>query len=231
MSQSCDILVIVAHPDDAEFGAAGSVARWVNEGRSVAYLVCTRGEKGSSDAHLPPDQLASIREKEQRAAACILGVKQVDFLDIPDQGIEDTPAFRREMVCVLRRYRPRTVITSDPYRRYVWHRDHRVLGQVVMDAVFPYARDYWAYPELIDQGLLPHKVTEILFWGAENINHRVDITPTFAKKLQALRCHQSQMKQLPVKDLEKWLYNRCHQMADPTDFELAEGFHREVLPA
>ncbi|RPJ72740.1 MAG: PIG-L family deacetylase, partial [Desulfobacteraceae bacterium] len=113
-----DILVIAAHPDDAEFGAAGTVARWVREGRRAAYLVCTSGEKGTTDLSLAPARLIEIREEEQRAAARLLGVEEVLFLRRPDQGLEDTPDFRKLIVRMIRTFRPQIVMTSDPYRRY-----------------------------------------------------------------------------------------------------------------
>ncbi len=226
MTELADTLVITPHPDDAEFGAAGSVARQIRNGRQVVYVVCTNGDKGTTDINLKPDRLALIRQKEQNAAADVLGVREVLFLGHPDQGLEDTPAFRKQIVRLIRMYRPRTVITADPYRRYIWHRDHRIAGQVVLDAVFPCARDYWAYPDLIDQGLEPHKVEEMLFWAAEDINYRSDITATFDLKLAALRRHESQMRELNVPDLEQWLKERCRSMAQGEDFELGEAFHR-----
>ncbi|MGA9478692.1 MAG: PIG-L deacetylase family protein [Desulfobacterales bacterium] len=228
--ESIDMLVISAHPDDAEFGVAGTVANWTHAGKKVVYVVCTRGEKGTTDRHLTPKGLAAVREKEQMAAARLLGVAAVDFLDLPDQGLEDTPAFRELIVRVIRRYRPQTVVTSDPYRRYVWHRDHRIAGQVVLDAVFPYARDHLAYPDMLAEGLEPHKVRELLFWAAEDVNYRSDITATFALKLAALRCHASQVKELGISNLEDWLRERCRLMAEGEPFELAESFHRVELP-
>ncbi|MEJ2169646.1 MAG: PIG-L family deacetylase [Desulfobacterales bacterium] len=140
-----DVMVVSPHPDDAEYGVAGTVARWVKEGKRVIYVVCTNGDKGTSDIHMNPEQLIATRKKEQRAAADVLGVSEVIFLGLPDQGLEDTPEFRKRIVRLLRQYRPNTVVTADPYRRYVWHRDHRITGQVVLDAVFPYARDHLAY--------------------------------------------------------------------------------------
>lgn len=228
--KTADILVICAHPDDAEFGAAGTVAKRVLSGQTAVYAVCTSGEKGTTDAMLGPDMLAQIREKEQESAAEILGVREVLFLRYPDQGLEDTPSFRKEIVRVIRRYRPKTVITSDPYRRYLWHRDHRVVGQVTLDAVFPYARDHLAYPDLLEEGLEPHKVQEMLFWGAEEINYRSDVTDTFSMKLSALLCHKSQMKELGIDNMEEWLMGRCAEMAAGEAFQLAEGFHRVELP-
>jgi LmbE family N-acetylglucosaminyl deacetylase len=228
--ESIDMLVISAHPDDAEFGVAGTVANWTCAGKKVVYVVCTRGEKGTTDRNLTPEELAAVREKEQMAAAWLLGVAAVDFLGMPDQGLEDTPAFREKIVRVIRRYRPHTVVSSDPYKRYVWHRDHRIAGQVVLDAVFPYARDHLAYPDMLAEGLEPHKVQELLFWAAEDVNYRSDISATFALKLAALRCHASQVRELGVSNLEDWLRQRCRSMAEGESFELAESFHRVELP-
>lgn len=225
-----DILIITAHPDDAEFGVAGSVAKWTAEGQRVVYVVCTCGEKGTSDRSLTPERLATIRRREQRDAAALLGIEEVVFLDYRDQELEDTPDFRKEIVRQIRRYGPRTVVTSDPYRRYIWHRDHRIVGQVVLDAIYPYARDYLAYPDLIDEGLEPHKVSEVLFFAAEDINLRLDITATFDKKLAALRCHQSQTKEFSMEDLGSWLRDRCRKMAKGETFELAEAFYRVETP-
>ena len=230
MTEQANVLVIAPHPDDAEFGAGGTVARWTSEGRKVVLVVCTTGDKGTSDRGMAPARLAEIREKEQREAAEVLGVGEVIFLGLPDQRLEDTPEFRKQIVRLIRAYRPKTVATSDPYRRYISHRDHRIAGQVVLDAVYPYARDHLAYPDLLDEGLEPHKVQELLFWDSEDINHRADITDTFDRKVAALRCHASQMGEIAravgTPDLEGWLKPLCRAMAEGEDFELAEAFHR-----
>jgi LmbE family N-acetylglucosaminyl deacetylase len=229
VTQKADILVVTPHPDDAEFGVAGTVARWTKQGKQVVYVVCTNGDKGTSDPDVKPDELAEIRQNEQRAAAELLGVREVIFLENPDQGLEDTPEFRKQIVEMIRRYRPETVVTADPYRHYIWHRDHRITGQVTIDAVFPYARDHLAYPDLLDEGLQPHKVREMLFWATEDINYVSDITDTFDLKLAALRCHKSQVKSMKVSDLEDWLRKRCTDLAEGEDFNLAEAFHREEI--
>lgn len=226
MSESVEIMVVTPHPDDAEFGVAGTVARWVGEGKSVVYVVCTSGDKGSNDPDMKPEKLACIREEEQLAVAELLGVREVVFLRYPDQGLEDTPEFRKELVRLMRLYRPATVVTADPYRRYLWHRDHRITGQAVLDAVFPYARDYHAYPDLIEEGLQPHKVREVLLWASEEPNYRLDITATFDVKVAALRCHKSQLAGHPFQDMAKWLRDWARQMAEGEAFELAEAFHR-----
>lgn len=223
-------MVVTPHPDDAEFGIAGTVARWVREGKDVIYVVCTNGDKGSSDVNMKPEVLARIREKEQLDAARVLGVREVIFLRHPDQGLEDTYEFRKQIVRLIRMYCPEIVATTDPYLRYLWHRDHRITGQVVLDAVFPYARDVLSYPDLMLNGLPPHKVKEIWFWGAEDINHRCDISETFDLKIAALRCHKSQVGHLPSPQLEDGLRQHAEAMARGEKFKLAEAFHRvEVI--
>lgn len=224
-----DLLVVAPHPDDAEFGIAGSVARWVREGKNVVYVLCTSGEKGSSDRAVDPQELAVIREREQSAAAELLGVREVVFLRFEDQALEDSPRFRKEIVRLIRIFRPYTVATTDPYRRYIWHRDHRVTGQVVLDAVFPYARDHLSYPDLLAESLEPHKVREMIFWGTDDPNYRVDITATFEMKLKALRCHDSQVGGHQFAAVEAWVRERARTAAEGENFELGETFHREEI--
>jgi len=229
-TKPAQVMVVTPHPDDAEYGVAGTVARWVREGKEIIYVVCTNGDKGTSDPNMKPEELAKIREQEQLAAAKLLGVREVIFLRHPDQSLEDTPEFRKEIVRLIRMYRPETVVTADPYRRYIWHRDHRITGRVTLDAIFPYARDRLSYPDLLDEGLQPHTVREVLLWASEDLNYRSDITDTFDIKVAALRCHKSQVGQNPSLEMEKWLRQRHEMMAEGEDFELAEAFHRvEVL--
>ncbi len=229
MAKPAGVMVITPHPDDAEFGVAGTVARWVREGTSVIYVVCSTGDKGTSDANMKPDELAEIREQEQLAAAKLLGVREVIFLRYPDQTLEDTPEFRKVLVRLIRTYRPEIVVTADPYRRYIWHRDHRITGQVVLDAVFPYARDFLAYPDLLEQGLQPHKVKEVLLWASEDPDYRSDITDTFNIKIAALRCHKSQIDDNLPPDWEDQLRQWFRSMAEGEDFELGEAFHRAEI--
>jgi LmbE family N-acetylglucosaminyl deacetylase len=122
-------MIIAPHPDDAEFGIAGTVARWTDEGKDVVYVICTNGNKGSDDPEMHPSMLAEIRETEQLAAAAVLGVKEVVFLREEDQSLEDTPEFRKALVRLIRKYKPEFVASTDPYRRYLWHRDHRIAGR------------------------------------------------------------------------------------------------------
>jgi LmbE family N-acetylglucosaminyl deacetylase len=226
--KNADFLVFTPHPDDAEFGTSGTVAKLTQQGKSVVYIVCTNGDKGTDDINMLPEDLVEIREKEQREAAKILGVEEVIFLRYPDQALEDTPEFRKKIAKYIRMYKPEIVITADPYRRYVWHRDHRIAGRVVLDAIFPYARDVWAYPDFMDLGLFPHKVKEVWLWAPEDqdINFRSDITETFEIKVQALSCHKSQIKEPFKSEMEKWLCKRAKNMAEGEAFKLAEGFHR-----
>ena len=226
MPEPAQVMVVTPHPDDAEFGVAGTVVHWTREGKDVIYVVCTNGDKGTSDPNMKPEELAKIREQEQLAAGKLLGVREVIFLRHPDQSLEDTPEFRKELVRLIRMYRPETVATAAPYRGYIWHRDHRITSRVTLDAVFPYARDVLAYPDLLEQGLQPHKVREVLLWGSEDANYRSNITDTFDIKIAALRCHKSQISDNPSSGLEERMRERHKMLAEGEDYELAEAFHR-----
>jgi LmbE family N-acetylglucosaminyl deacetylase len=228
MTKNLHAMVITAHADDAEYGVAGTVTKWTREGKKVIYVVCTNGNKGSDDPDMKPEQLAEIREQEQLAAAKLLGVNEVIFLRHEDQSLEDTPEFRKELVRLIRTHRPEIIATSDPYRRYIWHRDHRITGQAVLDAVFPYARDRWSYPDLTEQGLEPHKVKEVLLWGAEEPNYFSDITDTFEIKMAALRCHHSQVGHFPP-EWYNMLKQRYEKFAEGRGFKLAEAFYRAEI--
>jgi LmbE family N-acetylglucosaminyl deacetylase len=225
MNNQIYMMVVTPHPDDAEFGVAGTVFKLTGEGKKVVYVVCTNGDKGTSDMNMKPETLAEIREQEQLAAAKLLGVSKVEFLRYPDQRLEDTHEFRKALVRLIRRYRPEVVVTASPYRRYMWHRDHRITGQVVLDAVFPYARDHLSYPELLDEGLQPHKVKEVWLWAEDNANFRSDITDTWEIKMKALGCHKSQIGDIPPEMRER-MKERARAMAEGEDFELAEAFYR-----
>jgi LmbE family N-acetylglucosaminyl deacetylase len=225
MNNETYLMVVSPHPDDCEFGIAGTVARLTREGKQVVYVICTNGDKGTSDRSLTPEKLAEIREKEQLAAAKVLGVKKTVFLRYPDQGLEDCHEFRRDLVRQIRQFKPFVVATADPHRKYMWHRDHRIAGIVTMDAVFPYSRDHLAYPELLEEGLEPHKVREMWFWGAEEPNHRLDITDTIDTKLAALGCHKSQVGDIPP-EMRARMRDFAKMNAKGEKFELAEAFFR-----
>ncbi len=222
-------MVVTPHPDDAEFGAAGMVASWVKQGREVVYVVCSNGDKGSSDPDMTSERLAEIRKREQQEAARVLGVREVVFLGYPDGGLEDTPDFRGALVRLIRKYRPEVVITADPYRKYLWHRDHRITGRVALDAVFPYARDHLSYPEHKAEGLEPHSVKEVLLWGSEEPDTFIDVSDTFDVKMAALGCHASQVGQY-WDIIEERMKDRAQKMGETQDLPLAEAFRRVEMP-
>ena len=194
MEDLTPVLVVTPHPDDAEGGAGGTIARWTKQGRKVVLVLCTNGDKGTNDRRITPAELAQIREEEQRKAAAVLGIADLVCLRFPDQGLEDCDAFREQLVRQIRRHKPGAVVTVDPNRRYIRHRDHYICGRVTLDAIFPYARDHLAYPQHLQEGLEPHYVHEVYLWGSEEPDTFLDISDTFSTKLDALYCHASQMK-------------------------------------
>ena len=145
-------LVIVAHPDDAEFLCGGTVAKWCAEGWEVNYLLTTSGDMGSRDPGMTRTKLARIREKEQLAAATVLGVKEVVFLQYPDGFVEDTAEMRGQIARQIKRLKPDVVVTWNPFRTAFTHRDHRLTGQSALDALFPLARNPLGFPEHLDEG-------------------------------------------------------------------------------
>jgi len=226
MPQKIDVLVVAPHADDPEFGIAGTVAKWTQENKKVVYVICTNGDKGTGDFSLDPQELVKIREREQREAARVAGAMDVIFLGYPDQSLEDTSEFRKEIVRQIRIYQPDIVATTDPYRKYIWHRDHRITGQVTLDAIYPFARDHLAYPDLFAQGYLPHKVKELLTWGTDEPNYWSDITGTFETKIKALRCHESQIGGWDFTEFYQHMKKRAAADAQGQNFQLAEAFHR-----
>ena len=191
-------LAIAAHPDDADFGCAGTAHLWSKQGWEFYYLVCTDGSKGTEDASLTPDRLVPLRQQEQRAAAEALGVKDVLFLEGHVDGeLTYNRRLLGDVTRVIRQVRPYAVFTHEPSQifhrdAFVNHSDHRNTGLVAVDAVYPTARDRWNFPEHLDEGLEPHKVKEILIWGNDEPNFAVDITDVVETKIQALLRHASQ---------------------------------------
>ena len=223
------ILVVTPHPDDAEGGAGGSMAKWTREGKKVVLVVCTNGDKGTSDRELKPEKLAAIREKEQLDAAEALGLAEVVFLRFPDQNLEDCRELRLAISRQIRKHRPDLVVTIDPgSNRYIRHRDHYMAGRVTLDAVFPYARDHLAFPELVEEGLDPFNVREVWLFRPDAPDVFVDITDTFVTKVDALYCHVSQMGR-PREEREVWLRERASETGVHIGGGLAEGFKRVVI--
>jgi LmbE family N-acetylglucosaminyl deacetylase len=225
-------MVIVAHPDDAEFLAGGSVALWAQNSTAVTYVIVTNGDKGTDDPNLTSEELAALREDEQRRAAEHLGVAQVLFLGYPDSMLQPTLDVRRDLVRVIRQHRPNVVVTFDPTNRfiaanYLNHPDHRAAGDAALDAVFPAARDRLTFPELFtEEGLAPHKVEELWMGAAREPNHWVDIEPVLQDKIEALRLHHSQLDDMP---LEQFIPAMAKMMAQGSDYTYAEAFRRLVL--
>lgn len=193
-------MVIMAHPDDPEFFCGGTVALWCQAGTEVSYLILTNGNKGSDDPALTAEKLAQIRKEEQQAAADILGVVRVLYMDEPDGELKPTLNLRMRVVAEIRRHKPDVVLTLDPSRYfydgvYINHADHRAAGEVATDAVFPAARNRMYHPELLDLGLEPHAVKQVYLAAAVQPNHWVYITDVFETKIKAILCHTSQIKE------------------------------------
>ncbi|MDL4776184.1 MULTISPECIES: PIG-L deacetylase family protein [Thermomonosporaceae] len=187
----------MAHPDDVDFGAAGTVAGWTDLGIEVTYLMVTDGDAGGFDDAVTRTEMAALRRDEQRAAAKCVGVSDVRFLGYPDGRLEATLDLRRDIARVIRQVRPDRVLMPSPerdYRRiYPSHPDHRAAGSAALDAVYPDARNPYAFPELLaDEGLAAWTVREVWITGGPAADHRVDITDRFDRKVNALRAHASQ---------------------------------------
>ena len=226
------VLVVSAHPDDIEFGAAGTVARWVGEGAQVRYLLMTRGEKGSDDPSADPAAIAAVREVEQRAAAAEIGIAGVDFLDEPDGQVEAGLRLRERVTRVIRTFQPEIVMSHDPTVLFVnneWvnHPDHRAVGMVVVDAVFPTARDPLNFPEHIAAGLSPWKVAELFLWSTNEANQLVDIGDTLERKLAALAHHASQFRDFG--ETSRWVRRGAEELGERAGYRAAEGFRRVML--
>jgi LmbE family N-acetylglucosaminyl deacetylase len=226
------VLVVAAHPDDIEFGAAGTVARWIDEGARVRYLLVTSGDKGSDDPSDDPLVLARRREDEQRAAGAELGVEAVDFLGEPDGQVEASLRLRERVVRAIRGFQPEIVVSHDPTVLFVnneWvnHVDHRAVGQVTVDAAFPTARDPLNFPEHIAEGLAAWKVAELFLWSTNEANQLVDIGGTLDRKIAALRCHVSQFRAFD--ETERWLRDRSEELGERAGYRAAEGFRRVTL--
>lgn len=221
-------LVIAAHPDDAEFGVAGTAALWARDGWEFYYLICTDGSKGSNDPAMTPERLVPIRRQEQRAAAEVLGVKRVFFLDYVDGELTYNQDLMRDVVRAIRALRPHAVFSHDPNQivrnMFINHPDHRCVGAVTLDAVYPLARNRPSFPELLREGLEPHSVREVYLWTSSEPNFEVDITPVVNIKFQALMQHRSQFQEFEAR-LESWR----QRWAEP-DGRFLERFRRIEIP-
>jgi LmbE family N-acetylglucosaminyl deacetylase len=220
-------MVIVAHPDDAEFTMAGTIAAWTRAGCRVIYVICTDGNAGSHEPGMTREKLAEIRRSEQRAACDTLGVSEVVFLGYDDGLLQPTLSLRRDLVGVIRRYRPDVVLTSDPSRllsgdRYINHPDHRAAGQAALDAVAPAS----AMPLLWPETGAPHRVRQVYIYGNDQPNVWVDITETIDRKIDALKQHASQMGDWdPTDRIKGW----NAEVGQEKGFAYAESFRVVTL--
>lgn len=225
------VLVIAAHPDDADIGCGGTMARWARAGKDIVYLVCTRGDKGSSEPGMTSDRLADIRAREQSAAADVLGVQRVLFLDGRDGELEPTLALRKTMTEMVRRYRPDVIFTHDPSvhvydRGNLNHPDHRVVGTTALDVVYPISRDALHYPDQLAMGLRPHEVHEVYLFMANQPNMAFDISDVIALKVEALARHQSQFPDR--QRMEAWLRERHRDVGAIHAMAYAENFRHII---
>jgi len=223
------ILGIAAHPDDLDVGAGGTLAHLAAQGAEVHYLILTDGGKGSDDPTITSAQLTEIRHAEQQTALEIVGGDSITFFDYPDGELEVTMELKKQIVKTIRSVKPDTVITMDPTVIYsaangiINHPDHRAAGQATLDAVFPLARDRLTFPELLVEGLEPHKTATVLLVNFNESNFAVDITNTFDKKINALKAHVSQFGNL---DNSTWIHDMAEEQGRQAGYELAESFVR-----
>ncbi len=226
------VLGIAAHPDDLDYGAAGTMAKFAAQGAKIHYLIITDGSQGSSDYKASPNELAKTREAEQRAALKAFGSseKNVTFLGYPDGGLEITMEIKKEVVKVIRTVRPDVVVTMDPSllysaeRGFINHPDHRAAGQIALDAVFPLARDHLAFPQLFSQGYKPHKVKTVLLTNFERHNYYVDVSEYIDKKIAALAEHKSQISN--IEDVGKMIKTWAKALGEEVGCKYAEAFMR-----
>lgn len=224
------ILVVTAHPDDVDFGAAGTVATWTKAGYAVTYCIVTNGDAGGFDPDVPRSDIAGIRQAEQRAAAAEVGVSDVRFLGYPDGRVTPTLELRRDISRVVRDVRPQRLLTQSPQRNYeriyASHPDHLATGEAALCAVYPDARNPFAHPELVHEGYDAWTVPETWLMAAPGAGHVVDVTDVYERKLAALRQHVSQLP--GVRDdldtmLRGWLGANA-AAANLPDGRLAEAF-------
>lgn len=221
-------LVIVAHPDDADFGVAGTIAAWVRAGTTARLVCCTSGDAGADDATTDPLALARLREDEQRRAAATVGYDEVVFLHRPDGALENDLALREELVRVIRQFKPDAVVAMDPTvvifdDGFVQHVDHRTAALAAVDAVYPAARNAMAFPNLVlHENLEPHNVNTLYLFFTDKPNAWVDTSETLETKIEALRSHKSQLRK--PEELEGMIRRWAGEDAGKIGATAAEGF-------
>jgi LmbE family N-acetylglucosaminyl deacetylase len=219
-------MAIYAHPDDADFMCAGTMARWARQGAEVILVIITDGSKGSDDPDLTRDRLIRMRMEEQRAAAKCVGVKEVVFLGFEDGALFDSTPVRRDLTRVIRQYKPDTVLCGDPTGRffgkgYINHPDHVAAANAALAAVYPLARNRPSFPELLALGLEPHTVKHLFLTGTNAANVWIDVSETIDQKVAALQQH---MSQVPPEEVGKWVREWAKRDGVGHGFEYAESF-------
>jgi LmbE family N-acetylglucosaminyl deacetylase len=190
------ILVVMAHPDDCDFGAGGTIAQWTAKGISVSYCIITNGDQGGEESDVPLEEMAKVRQREQRDAGAALGVSDITFLNHRDGWLVPTIELRKEIVREIRKSKPDRMVIQSPERNYerifASHPDHLAAGETAIQAVYPDARNPYAFTDLKEAGFEPWRVKEVWITSSPTPNHFVDITDTFPKKIAALKAHVSQ---------------------------------------
>lgn len=222
------VAAIMAHPDDPDFGCGGTAAKWAAEGHHITFVIITNGDKGSDVRELSGPELIKTREAEQRAAAAILGVHDVIFMRREDGMLVPDLALRRDLVRLIRQIKPDIVICQDPTswfvaKEYINHPDHRAAGAAVLEALFPAARNHRVFPELLAEGLEPHRVDEVYVNSSSSSDVFIDITDFIDLKIQALRAHVSQMGEWDPDDAIREWNREDGKRANPP-VEYAEDF-------
>ena len=228
-------MVVTAHPDDAEYGCSGSVAKWTRLGWEVVYVLCTDGSKGTEDRNITSEQLAEIRAEEQREAGKTLGLKAVEFLGYPDGYLEPTLEVRKDISREIRKYKPDVLITTNQTRDllssgYIGHPDHFAAGEAALSAVFPSARDHLTFPELFyDEGLEPHKVREVWVMSfGDKANFWNPLTEEDVEtSIAALKQHVSQVAD--PDNAGKWMKERRAELGKKGGADYAESFQKFTL--
>lgn len=215
-------MVVVAHPDDAEFSSAGTIGRFVDDGIEVVVVVCTSGDKGTDRRDIASPDLAALREGEQLEASRRLGVSKTEFLRGGDGELQPDLNLREKIVRMIRKHRPDIVITHDPFRPYALHPDHRAVGTATVDAVYPTARDPLYFPEHLESGLEPFKVAELWLYGAETPDKIIDISSTIDRKIHALKAHESQVGK--AEQLGERITERARERGKGHGVPMAEAF-------
>lgn len=190
------VLVVMAHPDDCDFGAGGTIAQWTARGIEVSYCIITNGDQGGEESGIPLEEMAKVRQKEQRDAGAALGVSEITYLNYRDGWLIPSIELRKEIVKAIRIAKPDRMVVQSPERNweriYASHPDHLAAGETAIQAVYPDARNPFAFTDLKEAGLEPWRVREVWITGSPTPNHFVDITDTFSKKMDALHAHVSQ---------------------------------------